>query len=173
MIARTGKQLVLAACATPLLLFATSCEKPAAPPVSEPVATLERAEPKTPVGGTQTVLRKKFTVKTTAEFPFEIPAHAFRPHLHGIFESYAGEVHGVSDDTANLDFLILNEEQYTDFQQNRPGETMFAVESSHNQAINFDLPASLDHPMKYYLIFRSTSAKGPAKVVQADFHVEF
>ena len=51
-------------------------------------------------------------------FPFEIPAHAAQPHLHGIFESFAGQAHGASDDNANIDFLIMNEEQQSDFAAN-------------------------------------------------------
>jgi hypothetical protein len=36
-----------------------------------------------------------------------------------------------------------------------------------------DLPASLDQPVKYYLVFRNAPGKGPAKVVEADFQVDF
>jgi hypothetical protein len=154
-----------------VLLLAVACQKKE--PVPETLPPMERAVPETPVGTTQTVLRKTFSLKTTATFPFDIPAHAVRPHLHGIFVSFAGEVHGASDETANVDFLIFNEEEYGDFQENRPSESLMSVESSHNQAVNFDLPASLDRPVKYYLFFRSSSGSTAKKVVQADFHVEF
>ncbi len=154
-----------------LLLATFSCtkEKPA-PAAALPAS--ERVAP-SPVGTAQTVLEKTFTLKTSASFPFEIPAHAVRPHLHGIFESFAGEVHGASDETANLDFLILNEEQYGDFASGRQGEALFTVESSHNQAVNFDLPASLDQPVKYYLVFRKSSGSGIKRVVEANFHLDF
>jgi hypothetical protein len=150
-------------------LAAVSCQKAAAP---EPISKFEHVSP-SPVGTSQKVLEKTFSVKTSAAFPFEIPAHAVRPHLHGIFESFVGQVHGGSDETANLDFLVLNEEQYSEFAGGRPGEALFSVEGSHNQAVNYDLPASLDQPVKYYLVFRSTASGGVKKVVEANFRVDF
>ena len=96
-----------------------------------------------------------------------------QPHLHGIFQSFLGEVHGASDETANIDFMVLNEEQEADFSNNRPGETLFAVEKSHNQAVNFDLPASMERPVKYYLVFRNAENSKRSKAVEANFRVDF
>jgi len=141
----------------------------------EPVSTVdpsERVAP-SPVGTSQTVLQKTFALKATATFPFEIPAHATMPHLHGIFEAFAGQAHGASDDSANIDFLIMNQGQQDDFASNRPSEALFTVEASHNQAVNFDLPASLDRPVKYYLVFRNPEGGKQGKVVEANFHVDF
>ena len=155
---------------TVLAFAASSCQKPAAAP--EPVSHFEHVAP-SPVGTTQTILEKTFPLKSSVTFPFQIPAHAVRPHLHGIFQSFVGQVHGGSDETANLDFLVLNEAQYSDFAGGHPGEALFTVEGSHNQAVNYDLPASLDQPVKYYLIFRSADRGGPKKVVEANFRVDF
>ena len=82
-------------------------------------------------------------------------------------------MHGPSDDEANVDFLIVNADQYSDLVSDRPSEALFSVEAAHNQSVNVDLPASLDQPVKYYLVFRSAAGKGPAKVVEADFQVDF
>jgi hypothetical protein len=152
-----------------LSLATISCQKAATP---EPISKFEHVAP-SPVGTTQTVLEKTFPLKKSATFPFEIPAHAVRPHLHGIFESFVGQLHGGSDETADLDFLVLNQSQYDDFAKGRPGEALFSVEASHNQAVNFDLPASLDQPVKYYLVFRSAAYDGAKKVVEANFRVDF
>jgi len=141
----------------------------------QPVRTIppsDRVAP-TPVGTTQTVLQKTFNLKATATFPFEIPAHAAQPHLHGIFESFVGQVRGASDDTANIDFLILNQEQQTDSASNRDSEALFSVEASHNQAVNFDLPPSLNRPVTYYLVFRNPGGGKSSKVVEASFRVDF
>jgi hypothetical protein len=152
------------------LVFATdACEKKKPP--AEEMLPMDRVAP-SPVGTNQSILHKTFTVKSTATFPFEIPPHAVRPHLHGIFESFVREVHGESDDSANVDFLIVNADQYADLASNRPSEALFSVEASHNQSVNVDLPASLDQPVKYYLVFRNPG-KGPGKVVEADFHIDF
>jgi hypothetical protein len=153
-----------------LLFAAASCQKPA--PAPAPVAHVDHVA-RSPVDTTQTVLQKTFPLKTSATFPFDIPAHATRPHLHGIYQSFVGQVHGGSDETANLDFLVLNEAQYADYAGGHSGEALFSVEASHNQAVNFDLPASLDQPVKYYLVFRSTATSGTKKVVEANFRVDF
>lgn len=154
-----------------LLWFDLACEKDE----PEPTSTVDRSErvAPSPVGTSQTVLEKTFALKATVTFTFEIPAHATMPHLHGIFESFAGQAHGASDDTANIDFLIMNQSQQDDFANNRPSEALFTVEASHNQAVNFDLPASLDRPVKYYLVFRNPEGGKHSRVVEANFHVDF
>jgi hypothetical protein len=153
-----------------LVFTTTACEKQKATQVEETQA-VDRVNP-SPVGTSQTILEKTFTLKNSTTFPFEVPAHAVRPHLHGIFESFFRELHGPSEETANVDFLILNAGQYADLLGNRPSEVLFSVEASHNQAVNVDLPASMDQPVKYYLIFRN-AVGGPSKIVRADFHVEY
>ncbi len=127
----------------------------------------------TPPGATQTVLEKSFNLNGSATFPFEIPAHAAQPHLHGIFESFAGPGRGASDDSANVDLLVLNEEQQADFASNRPSDALFLVEGSHNQAVNLDLPPALKGPVKYYLVFRSAGGRKGARIVEANFRVDF
>ena len=155
---------------TALLLAQAACTKEAPPQPVSSAAASEHVTP-SPVGTTQVVLEKTFTLKVSATFPFEIPAHASQPHLHGIFEAFVGQLHGASDDTANIDFLIMNEEQQSNLASDRPSETLFSAEASHNQAVNFDLPASMNRPVKYYLVFRNPG-KG-SKVVEANFRVDF
>jgi hypothetical protein len=151
------------------LLSCPACNKEAAPQPAA-VTPSDHVAP-SPVGTSETVLQKTFSLKSSATFPFEVPAHAAQPHLHGIFESFAGQLHGASDDSANVDFLIMNEEQETALASDRPSEALFDVDASHNQAINFDLPASMNHPVRYYLVFRNP--EGKSKVVEANFRVDF
>lgn len=165
------QKTALAALIAVFLLAGEACTKEAPPPAQTAVRP-ERVAP-TPADTVLTVLQKTFNLKGTATFPFEIPAHAAQPHLHGIFESTAGPARGQSGDEANIDFLIMNEEQETDFANNRESETLFAVEATHNQAINFDLPPSMSQPVKYYLVFRSPEKSKESKVVQANFRVDF
>jgi hypothetical protein len=153
------------------LMVCASCSKQDPPPTST-VAPSDHVAP-TPVGTTQSVLEKTFNLKGSAMFPFEIPAHAVQPHLHGIFESFVGQVHGASDESANIDFMIMNEAQQADLAADRASEALFSVESSHNQAVNFDLPASMSHPVKYYLVFRNAEKSKSSKVVEANFRVDF
>jgi len=142
-----------------LLLATGACTKEQSPATE----SQHRVKP-TPVGTTQSVLQKTFNLKDSATFPFEIPADVVTPHLHGLFEA--------SDDSANIDFLVLNEEQRTAAENNRASEAMLSVEASHNQAVNLDLPPSLNHVVKYYLVFRNPDGTN-SKVVEANFRVDF
>jgi hypothetical protein len=162
----------LATLTAAFLLASAACTKDPQPQSTSTVAPSDHVAA-SPVGTTQTVLQKTFNLKNSATFPFEIPAHAVQPHLHGIFESFVGQVHGASDETANIDFLIMNEEQESNFANDRPSEALFNVDGSHNQAVNFDLPASMNRPVKYYLVFRSSGSGKANKVVEANFRVDF
>ncbi len=155
-----------------ILLLNEGCtnEEPIHP--AKTLAPLNRGG-SSPVGTSQSVLQKTFNLKALATFPFEIPAHAVQPHLHGVFESFAGQLHGASDESANIDFLILNEEQQSDSAGNRSREALFSVEGAHNQAVNFDLPPSLNKAVKYYLVFRNPGGSKAGKVVEANFRVDF
>jgi hypothetical protein len=150
-----------------------ACKKQPAPaPTTSTDNFTMPVEPKTQ-DTTKTILEKTFDVKHLATFSFEVPAHTVQPHLHGIFQSFAGQAHGPSDDTANIDFLILNEQQQADLAANRPSDALFSVEASHNQSVNFDLPATMNDPVKYYLVFRNVQGSKDNKVVEANFRVEF
>lgn len=155
------------------LLALAACQKKQPPAAEEPLPALDRATSTTPVGTSQTILQKTFALTTSKAFPFSIPSHAVSPHLHGIFESYVRGMRGVSDDAANLDFLVLTEDQYDEFSRGHPSEALFSVDASHNQAVNFDLPASLEQPVKYYLVFRSSPGSDPKKVVEVNFRIDF
>ncbi|HEX4785329.1 MAG TPA: hypothetical protein VH350_13375 [Candidatus Sulfotelmatobacter sp.] len=152
-----------------ILILSSGCNKEQPAP-AKTVARSERVQ--SLEGTTQTVLQKTFTLKTSASFPFEIPAHAIQPHLHGIFQSFVGQLHGTSDNTANIDFLILNSEQ-ADSAGSAGSDALFSVEASHNQAVNFDLPPSYNQPVTYYLVFRNSESSKASKFVDASFRVDF
>ena len=154
-----------------LLVVGAGCTQEPPKPASTIVPS-DHVAP-SPVGTSQNVLEKTFTLKKSAEFAFEIPPHAVQPQLHGLFASFPGDAHGTSDAIADIDFLVLNEEQHSDFVGNRPSEALFTVEDSNNQAVNFILPASQSQPVKYYLIFRNPDNSKSSKVVKATFRVDF
>lgn len=164
-------RFVLPVVVAALALFASACQtkKPPAEDVALPMDRVA-ASP----SGSQTILHKTFSLTSSASFPFEIPAHAVTPHLHGNYKSFVKQISAdASDDSANVDFLILKEDQYADFMHGHTGEALFSADASHDQDVDFSLPASQDQPQKYYLIFRN-SPGGPArKIVQADFTVDF
>jgi len=123
-----------------------------------------------PVGTSGVVLHRTFSFTKAASYPFAIPAHAATPKLRGTFRSFATD----SSDDANSDvaFLLLNQEQYQGFIHGHIGDALMAVDASHNQDVNFGLPASSTQPVNYYLVFQNNPREGK-KTVQANFRVEF
>src|SRR2546427_5471013 len=127
-----------------------------------------------PVGTSSAIVHKTFAVAATTKFFFEIPPHAASPHLHGTYRSFVQQgAAQSSDEDANVDLLLMNGRQYADFLKRRPADTVFSVDSSHNQDVNFELPATRDQPVQYYLVFRNSSSSAEKKVVQADFRIDF
>jgi len=126
------------------------------------------------VGTSSVILHRTFTLTASANFPFEIPAYAFRPQLHGTYRSYVKQL-GIQDDEdiANVDFLILNAAQYADFVRGGGSEAIFSADASHAQNVNFGLPPTQDHAQKYYLVFHNSPGGAAKKLVQADFTVDF
>ena len=127
-----------------------------------------------PVGSTNTILHRTFAVSTLIKVPFEIPAHAATPHLHGTFRSFVQQAGAQSgDDSANVDFLVLNQQQYTELVNGRPSEALFSADATHDQEVNLGLPVSQAEPQKYYLLFRNSSREEGKKIVEASFTVDF
>jgi hypothetical protein len=168
MFSRLHATLALAA----LLCTGVACTKADPPKPEHVVAPSDHVAPALEATS-ETVLQKTFDLKDSVVVPFEIPAHAVQPHLHGAFASFAGRAHGASDASADIDFLILNDDQHSQFADGQASDSMFSVEASHNQAVNFDLPPAMSRPVKYYLVFRNSSGGKAHKVVEASFRVDF
>ena len=127
-----------------------------------------------PVGSSNTILHRTFAVSRLIKVPFEIPARAATPHLHGTFRSFVQQAGAQSgDDSANVDFLVLNQQQYTELANGRPSETLFSADATHDQEVNLGLPVSAAEPQKYYLLFRNSSREEGKKIVEANFTVDF
>ncbi len=127
-----------------------------------------------PVGTSSSVVRKTFPVTSTAKFIFEVPAHAASPQLHGTYRSFVRDS-GVQsgDENANVDLLLMTDQQYANFLRGYPTDVLYSVDSSHEQDVSFGLPATFDRPAQYYLVFRSSSSTAVKRLVQADFRVDF
>ena len=127
-----------------------------------------------PVGTSSAIIRKTFAVSAPAKFSFEVPAHGASPQLHGTFRSFVrqGGIQS-SDESADVDLLLMNGEQFAGFLRGQPADTVYSVDSSHDQDVSLGLPATMDHPVQYYLVFRNSSSSAAKKIVQADFRVDF
>jgi hypothetical protein len=126
-----------------------------------------------PVGTSTPILHKTFTVAKAANLPFEIPAHAANPKLHGSYHALILQSGTASPDGTQVEFLLLNEQQYADVLNQRPADALFSADGAHDQEINVSMPPTLTDPMKYFLVFRNSSQSGKAVAVQADFRVDF
>jgi hypothetical protein len=127
-----------------------------------------------PVGTSKPILHKTFRVGGVADLPFEIPAHASTPQLHGTYRSFLEQAGAQSSDSgAEVEFLLMNEKQFADLLSGRPGEATFSAEDAHAQEVNFSIPPTFGQPAKYFLVFRNNSAGKEKKYVQADFRVDF
>ncbi len=127
-----------------------------------------------PVGTSTLIVHKTFAVTSTVKFPFEVPPHAASPQLHGTYHSFAKNSGAQSaDENGDIDLLLINEQQYADFLNGNPADAVYSVDSSHDQDVSLGLPATLDQPVRYYLVFRNSFTRAGKKVVQADFRVDF
>jgi hypothetical protein len=126
------------------------------------------------VGTSNTILQKTFGVAGAMQLPFQVPAHAYNPQLHGTFRSYLqGGKPEMNADKANVEFLLLNDQEYNNLLSGRPSDSVFSAEDAHDQEVNANLPPTLDKPMTYHLVFRNTVHGGPKKLVQADFRIDY
>ncbi|HZR57252.1 MAG TPA: hypothetical protein VFA74_10295 [Terriglobales bacterium] len=123
----------------------------------------------------QHFLHSVFPVTTTAQFAFEVPAHTLNPRLNGSFRSYTtrGDPDAICDKTADIDVMLLNDQEYNNFRHGRLGETTYDLEASHNQSIGWRVPSTLENSQKYHLVFSNSSGEIKTKFVQADFTISF
>jgi hypothetical protein len=118
-------------------------------------------------------LHKTFTVKIYEEFSFPVPAHIVKPLLHGSFESFAKNANGdlISNQSADVDLLVLNDEEFDDFTHSRQGTATYTVDPSHSQIVTYAVPATVDQPQNYHLVFRNSPGGSHTKLVKADFTI--
>jgi hypothetical protein len=121
-------------------------------------------------------LHKTFTLKKSASFDFQVPAHTALPRLHGTFQSSVPRTGGdpLSNDTANVDLVLLNADQYADFSKGHSEATaLYTVEPTHDHEVDFLLSPTQEDSVTYYLVFRNSPGGAPSKQVQADFSLTF
>jgi hypothetical protein len=125
-----------------------------------------------PVGTSLAILHKRFALKHIAHVRFEIPPHALTPRFSGTFQSLVGGEPS-RDESANVDFLLMNEEQYSDFARGRDPDPLYIADTTHFRDISIDLSPSRDQAVRYYLVFRNSPGGADEKTVEADFRVDF
>ncbi len=130
------------------------------------------------VGTSSGILHQTFGVRDIVQLAFEVPAHAATPQLRGNYRSFLERAGAqTSDEGADVEFLVLNEQQYNDFLNGHPGEAAFSAEDAHDQDVNTELPPTFGQPARYHMVFRNNSSNNGhgtgKKFVQADFRIDF
>jgi hypothetical protein len=154
------------------LLLLGACSKKNEPRKSndDPLNRVRSAPPAPP----NHFLHKTFKVATNVRFPFDVPAHSINPKLQGSFKSYLlNKSSGRGDDSANVDFLLMNAEEYDDFAHGRNSAVRYSIGGAHSQDVDYALPATLEDPVKYFIVFRNAANGGPERMVDADFTISF
>ena len=125
------------------------------------------------VGTSNKVLHQNFVVTGAVDVPFEIPAHAYSPQLHGTFRSFIQTGGAPTTAPGDVDFLLLSDQQYSSLMGGHPSEAVFSADATHDQEVNANLPPTLNQAVKYHIIFRNVSPKAGKRVVQAEFQMNF
>jgi hypothetical protein len=118
-------------------------------------------------------LHKVFSVSNQTQFLFVAPAHQESTRLRGTFRSFTKRNDpDSSNGTADIDLLLLNEQEYNDFLHGPPQSVTYELDSAHNQVVDWRLPTTYGEPQTYHLVF-SNSDGTKTKFVEADFTVSF
>jgi hypothetical protein len=121
------------------------------------------------------LLHSVFSVNKYAQFVFVIPPHQGYARLHGDFRSFTkrGDLDSTSDKTADVDLMLLNEQEFNDFQHGRLSSATYEIDPAHNQMVDWGIPSSYDQPQQYHLVFSNSDGGPRTKFVKADFTVTF
>jgi len=121
-------------------------------------------------------LHKTFSLKKTASFEFQVPAHTALPRLHGTFQSFVAGAGGEkqSDESADVEMFVLNADQHSDFSYGGGnGTALYTVDPTHDHEVDYLLAPTQEDSVTYYLVFRNSPGGAPSKQVKADFSLTF
>ncbi|PYX28812.1 MAG: hypothetical protein DMG80_15980 [Acidobacteria bacterium] len=109
------------------------------------------------------------------KFSFDVPPHALTPRLQGEFKSFMQGAGGarIADESADVELMVMTEDQYDAFTHKRSAESLYAIEPSHDHGVSIALPTTQADAAHYFVVFtRSTDGKTPVWV-SADLNVNF
>jgi len=119
------------------------------------------------------LLHRVFSVNKYAQFGFVVPPHQGNTRLRGTFRSFTKRNDPDSSDrTADVDLLLLNDEEFDQFLHGQPQSVTYELDPAHNQKVEWRVPTTYGEPQTYHLVF-SNSGGTKSKFVEADFTVSF
>jgi hypothetical protein len=158
-----------------LLVLFCSCSKKANPP-EEPETTLAVDRPvHSSSEESKNVVHGVFSVNKYAQFAFVVPPSRGYSRVHGDFRSFTKrrDPDSTSDKTADVSLMLLNEQEFNDFAQGRPGSTTYQLDPAHDQVVDWQVPITFDRPQEYHLVFSNSDGGPKTKFVKADFTLTF
>jgi hypothetical protein len=118
-------------------------------------------------------LHSMFAVNRPTEFAFQVPPRQSYTRLRGTFQSFTKRNDtGSSDRAANVDLVLLNEQEFNEFLHGPPQSVTYELNSAHNEVVDWRVPTTYGEPETYHLVF-SNSGGAKTKFVQADFTISF
>jgi hypothetical protein len=114
-------------------------------------------------------------MQTVLKFPFDVPAHVITPRLEGEFSSFVQGSGGerIADESADVELMVMTQDQYDAFEQKRSAESVYAIDPSHDHGVSISLPATQADPVRYYAVFRRSNDGKKPIWVRADLKAEF
>jgi hypothetical protein len=106
---------------------------------------------------------------------FEVPPHQIAPQLRGNFTSFVQGAGGarINDESADVELMVMTEDQYEAYIHKRSAESLYAIEPSHDHGVSIALPATQADGAHYYAVFRRNNDAKTPLWVNADLSVEF
>jgi hypothetical protein len=132
---------------------------------SDSASSMDRVVP-AEIGSGGEVLQKTFVMTGNAAFSFDVPPHAIHPRLVGSYRAKSANLGA----PANLDFLVLNADQYPAFAHGAAGDALFSAAASSGATVDLALPITNNAAARYYIVF-SAGAK-TKKMVSASLRLE-
>lgn len=126
-------------------------------------------------GGPKHFLHKVFSVSNHTQFSFAVPPHQDNTRLRGTFRSFTNrsDPDSTNDRNANVDVILLNEQEFNEFMHGQPQSVTYELDSAHNDTVDWRVPTTYAEPQTYHLIFSNSEGGAETKFVQADFTVSF
>jgi hypothetical protein len=119
-------------------------------------------------------VHQRFAVETYRGFLFIVPPRTIHPQLHGTFRSSAvGNGAVRTGRGANIQVLLLNQQEFNNFAHGHEGAATFTNDPSDGGRIDWPLASPMFEAEKYYLIFRNSGDASSTKIIDADFTLAF
>jgi len=141
----------------------------------EPLEPLTVAPVRAEAPQPENFLHKTFSLNNHSQFAFVVPPHQDTTRLRGTFRSFTNrsDPDSTNDRTAKVDVMLLNEQEFNEFQHGQPQSVTYELDAAHNQLVDWRVPTTYADSQTYHLIFSNSDGGTTAKFVQADFTVSF